>query len=277
MKHHIFAARNLTNDNDLCRDMIELSVRNWDFLRNAYENYFSIREETITETTLLELALRQPQIVQVHKMTASEESVCGADWMWLILGNTGEYLLFYVQAKRLYPNELYYGISQQQTANIIRTRNFYTNLGTDCHALYVFYNYTRFDFNPPPTCNAAGNKKHYGMSFIHADLMPQISQGRTVIDLDEINPYHHPLACLFCTDPDIAHSGDMAKDVAARLNNFYGDEKFITSRLPDTIDLSKLSNRNGKIFATEFLPYFEDGHSPANLLVFKQNGFDKFH
>lgn len=62
--------------------------------------FVSYGEETITETNLLEIRRRHPQIVKVKTLSRRREAILGADWEWHIVGR--KYTLsMRVQAKRV--------------------------------------------------------------------------------------------------------------------------------------------------------------------------------
>ena len=65
--------------------------------------WVSYGEETITETNLLEITRRHPQIVDVRTFPKKVEATNGADWEWHIVGSLRT-LRMRVQAKRLQRN-----------------------------------------------------------------------------------------------------------------------------------------------------------------------------
>lgn len=62
--------------------------------------YVSYGEETITETNLLELRRRHPDMIRLRTFSRKQEALKGADWEWHIIGRSRK-LRMRVQAKRL--------------------------------------------------------------------------------------------------------------------------------------------------------------------------------
>src|SRR5882757_3441201 len=102
MQHQIFEAPSTLHKNDLCRDLMDISRRTWQLLKNAHDYKIGITEETITDINLLELQIRQDNRMFTHKLTKQEETKVGADWIWAFVGRSNQTLILYVQAKRLF-------------------------------------------------------------------------------------------------------------------------------------------------------------------------------
>ncbi|PGC47418.1 hypothetical protein COM24_26525 [Bacillus toyonensis] len=92
--------------NSICECIIETSKKIWFDAKDYYESTISAREETYSESTLLELYRNMPIGQYVFKkVSIREEPENGADWEWYIV--EGEYWIrFAVQAKRLFINDL---------------------------------------------------------------------------------------------------------------------------------------------------------------------------
>lgn len=73
----------------------DLSTWTWAFLRDAP---FRPREETVTESLLVEFKRRGGARVWLQKATVPEETALGLDWAWA-LRVAGAWLLMLVQAK----------------------------------------------------------------------------------------------------------------------------------------------------------------------------------
>ncbi|QXT41158.1 DUF6615 family protein [Gymnodinialimonas ceratoperidinii] len=90
---------------DLLHSLLDLgdaTSRNLDFAHKS--NYLvSFGEETITETNLLELLRRHPDIISVETFSKAKESKNGADWEWTFIGKKYQYSMR-VQAKRIQRN-----------------------------------------------------------------------------------------------------------------------------------------------------------------------------
>ncbi|MDC7762665.1 helix-turn-helix transcriptional regulator [Priestia aryabhattai] len=72
----------------------------WDLLKDANEFGLSIREETITETSLLHIKKMIPKNFFVQQISTQIENKIGADWEWFVI-KEDKWLGFRVQAKRL--------------------------------------------------------------------------------------------------------------------------------------------------------------------------------
>lgn len=86
----------------LLKSLLELAHATSQNLSFAHRNdvYVSYGEETITETNLLELRRRHPQMVRLLTFGKKKEALNGADWEWHIIGRKRK-LRMRVQAKRL--------------------------------------------------------------------------------------------------------------------------------------------------------------------------------
>jgi len=85
---------------DYCRTIQNLAKSTWNQLgAGARDADTPPSETTLTENNLLEIAKRHP-MVRLHKFTAMEESVSGADWLWWI-GDTSRGIALQIQAKKL--------------------------------------------------------------------------------------------------------------------------------------------------------------------------------
>lgn len=89
----------------LCKTFLELGNAVSRNLHLAYGSAISYGEETITESTLLEIWRRHSKIVKIRTFTKRQEARNGADWEWHLIGR--KYTLkMRVQAKRLPKNTL---------------------------------------------------------------------------------------------------------------------------------------------------------------------------
>ena len=90
---------------DLTRTFLELgdaTSRNLEFSHRE-DVFVSYGEETITETNLLEIRRRHPQLVRVRTFPKRKEATNGADWEWHLVGRKRT-LKMRVQAKRVQSN-----------------------------------------------------------------------------------------------------------------------------------------------------------------------------
>ena len=80
----------------------DATSRNLEF-SHCDDVWVSYGEETITETNLLEIRRRHPELVRVRTFPKPLEAKNGADWEWHVVGRTRT-LKMRVQAKRLQRN-----------------------------------------------------------------------------------------------------------------------------------------------------------------------------
>ncbi|WP_313615419.1 DUF6615 family protein [Rhizobium sp.] len=87
---------------DLCVTLLDLgdAVSRNLALAHRDDCHVSYGEETITESSLLEIHRRHPAIVKIKTFTKREEAMNGADWEWHLVGRTYTFKMR-VQAKRL--------------------------------------------------------------------------------------------------------------------------------------------------------------------------------
>ncbi len=90
---------------DLTRTFLDLgdaTSRNLEFSHRE-DVFVSYGEETITESNLLEIRRRHPQLVRVRTFPKRQEATNGADWEWHLIGRKRT-LKMRVQAKRVQSN-----------------------------------------------------------------------------------------------------------------------------------------------------------------------------
>lgn len=162
MQSLIFKSPTAHSNNSLCYDFQDIAVKTWNLLGNAYNNDFAIGEETITDINLLELKMRQPNLVYTKKFSRNAEGVNGADWVWIIVGRNGNTFMLYVQAKKLFLPSLRYKSllhaapnPTEQLDKLILNKFFYP-IGLPIYPIYVFYNYLP-NHNPLIPCNCGRN------------------------------------------------------------------------------------------------------------------------
>ncbi|GAA0542903.1 hypothetical protein FHS83_000321 [Rhizomicrobium palustre] len=90
---------------ELLKTLLELGHATSQNLEFAHQEdvHVSYGEETITETNLLELRRRNPEIIRLKTFTKKKESLIGADWEWHIIGRHRIFRMR-IQAKRLQKN-----------------------------------------------------------------------------------------------------------------------------------------------------------------------------
>jgi hypothetical protein len=120
--------------------LVDLSDWVWALLDRSRSAGFSPREETVTETLLIELASRFPRQVLVHKTTGWEESQIGADFAMAIETRPGVWLHLLAQAKKVQGSpprfrELTRVTARTQAAHLISTAR-----GAGLAAVYLLYN-----------------------------------------------------------------------------------------------------------------------------------------
>ena len=202
MNHLIFKNAGVSH-NSICSDFKDISTKTWNLLGNAYNNNFSIGEETITDINLLELKIRQPNLLYEYKFSRREEGCNGADWAWIIVGKTGKTFMLFVQAKKLFNGSMRY-------ENLIHTKNpteqidklilnkFYFQIGLPIYPIYVFYNYfSSVDYITPCNCSQMLPMQLAGCSYADAfSIRNEIIKGNN--SFKDLKKYQYAWSCLLC-------------------------------------------------------------------------------
>lgn len=88
---------------NLCQTFLELGGLVSRNLELAYGSHISYGEETITESTLLQIWSRHSAIINIETFSKPREAMNGADWEWHLIGSSYT-LKMRIQAKRLAKN-----------------------------------------------------------------------------------------------------------------------------------------------------------------------------
>jgi hypothetical protein len=170
-----------------------------------------LNEETITESTLLNLATAFcGHGLFVRIFTKAEERRNGADWeFWFVQGRRATGLR--VQAKRLFPGGAYSSLNSSgpQTTTLI-------NNAGNCCPVYVFYNDAGAYRSSLPRCSCG---EYRARSYLGCTLAPAVAvahAGRNVASsLQEITiPWH----CLLCEST--AKRTSLPDVIAKNLNKY---------------------------------------------------------
>lgn len=121
----------------------------WNVIGNGVPFDLVPSEETLTDSNLLSIALgtNGQFALTTVRFNKSQESQNGADWEWVFINKTSQFVTLLIQAKKLYPTtDKYEALGKTETAmqqceTLISSAS--TLLATP---LYVLYNYTA---NPP--------------------------------------------------------------------------------------------------------------------------------
>lgn len=197
----------------------ELSQWVWDFMRDAP---FSPREETITESLIVEMARQNIPGSVIAKSTPVEERHRGHDWSWAILTSQG-WVHLMVQAKKLrieaaprYP-ELAYDDGLDQAQRLVDAAR-----GLGALPVYAFYNgpangveaagapveleygacgrhrlvRASFAGKAPWECGASPQ----GVALAHGqDVRDYVAgEGKAKTNRAEVNEHAMPWECFFC-------------------------------------------------------------------------------
>ena len=84
--------------------MDAMAVRTWWNYHDGSECGLAPGEESVTDSNLLDLHRRFPQI-GVHRLSRTRESRVGADWEWWIGSDADRWLCLRIQAKRIYKTD----------------------------------------------------------------------------------------------------------------------------------------------------------------------------
>lgn len=218
------------------------SIYAWAFLDDAHEAGFSPREETLTETILVEMSRRGSGNVRCLKIGQKEETRAGADFAMAVQTRQGLWMNALVQAKKLDQAtgaylELSKASAMEQSERLI----------AEAHArsavpLYVFYNGSamaesgriihlggceqghllRATDGPPWW----GAHTPAGCTAVHASTLEQILQARPrPITPRTLGPVSLPWECLLCPLEDAAGSRDVKLAMTGR-NGWPADDTF---------------------------------------------------
>jgi hypothetical protein len=203
----------------LCKCFKQGSRNIWNQYGDFTERGFSVGEETITETTLLDLVKKMPNLMLSRKFDGvvkpfnkSEERENGADWEWYIIDGE-EWIKFLVQAKKLKFEEqkkgikMYYELKREYSDKTTQCQNLiYHAWKNDFIPIYCFYNF--FDANENEKFIPQSNNDEFptdyellGWTYCYADNVYKEEKNKT---FEEINSNHSPtVASLFCSDKSI--------------------------------------------------------------------------
>ncbi|PEC20583.1 DUF6615 family protein [Bacillus cereus] len=192
--------------NSICECIIETSKKIWFDAKDYYESTILAREETYSESTLLELYRNMPiDQYGFKKVTAPEESKNGADWEWYIV--EGEYWIrFAVQAKKLSIKD-----SQKKTKYLYRYLHSGTEKNSQCNRLlkysyengyipiYSFFNYIKAEDRKgiKITRDVEGQIELLGWTYCFAEkISPTFSDMNN--EFKDIWDFSEPMKTLFC-------------------------------------------------------------------------------
>ncbi len=189
-----------------------LSLQTWHFLRDSP---FHVREETVTETLLVEMS-RSSEPVWIQKSTTSEEASDGMDWA-MAVHHRNRWFVAYVQAKNLFGTQfgtyrdLRSPSSEEQARKLIRASNLDGAL-----PLYAFFNKEVSPYIAGAVVDLGGctmrtlnrgagnpwtnNQSPLGVTLAHAQdvldyvIPPPAANQRA----SSVNSYAMPWECLLC-------------------------------------------------------------------------------
>jgi len=125
----------------ICANFRKEAGRIWNQMHDAQKLGISLSEETITETSLYNIARKhRSKDVLIVPATKPQEAKHGADWEWWFTRN-GKGIGFRVQAKRLFPSGRYESLLKkkmpfQQLDKLVLKAH-----ADDLNPLYCFYNF----------------------------------------------------------------------------------------------------------------------------------------
>jgi len=195
-------------------DMDGLAIETWGRIARGDARGIRLREDTITETNLLDLDMWHPNL-RVHRFNQTAENVVGGDWDWF-LGSGNSWFRLRIQAKRM--DDLEY--RQLQHEGALGDSYQYDTLIRVSEAeriptfpYYVFFNGWRgwpagVQWHGCPGGRTLANCIHasmreFGCSAIPARLVRAIHAGRGVAgrQVTEYLPWSVPWSWLFGPDP----------------------------------------------------------------------------
>ena len=171
----------------------------------------SLGEETITDTVLLELAIRHPTEVAMYKFNRTEKGKTGADWIWCVTDGKLWFEML-VQAKKLDQTTMIYPCINRYIGNT-RTRQIDRIIdvanSVEITPMYCFYNFfdvSRFRLPWHSCCISPGLFYNlFGCSMAHAPAvrMLQSHDFSNVINISL--PWHCIVCCFFRNGRSLPH------------------------------------------------------------------------
>ncbi|RXT14873.1 DUF6615 family protein [Ammoniphilus sp. CFH 90114] len=190
----------------------------WNQFGDFTEKGFSVGEETITETTLLDLVKKMPNLMLSRKFEAAikpfnkaEERDNGADWEWYIIDGE-EWIKFLVQAKKLKTElqkkkiKMYYELKREYKDGTTQCQNLIYHAWTNGFIpIYCFYNFFDVSENEkflPESGDVAfpADYELLGWTYCYADMVYKYEKNKT---FEEMQSFTTTVASIFCSDKSI--------------------------------------------------------------------------
>lgn len=217
---------------DVCQTFQFLASRVWDLSAISARHQLSLGEETITDTVLLELAMRHPTEGAMYKFNRTEEGKTGADWIWCV---TDGHLWFemLVQAKKLDRTTMTYprinrNIGNTSTRQIDQIINVANLSGiTPMYCFYNFFDVTRF-CPPWHICCMYSNlfSNLFGCSMAHAPAI-RMQQSHNFSNISRISlPWHCIVCCFFQGGRSLPHR---VRNACLELHERGGSEQSVSN------------------------------------------------
>ena len=201
---------------DLAQLLTGLSLFAWQFLDRAEAAGFSPREETISETLLVEMTSQAPQRVLVHKTSTAEEVQTGADFAWAINIDGSLWLNLLVQAKKLNCRSRMYQELRGESAITQAINLLAEAAGSEAVPLYLFYNGRSLGDDGAllelnacsrgslvrgsegPLWASHGSQTPAGCTVAAAEAVKELLLDGRARDLSEVRRIAAPWECLLC-------------------------------------------------------------------------------
>jgi hypothetical protein len=206
------------NNEKICKCFKQGSRNIWNQYGDFFELNFSVGEETITETTLIDLVKKLPNTMLSKKFEAAinpfnkaDERENGADFEWYIIDGD-EWIKFLVQAKKLKFAEqakgikMYYELKREYEDKTTQCQNLIYNAWKhDFIPLYCFYNF--FDVIENGKFIPQSNNEDFpvdyelmGWTYTYADIVYKDERNKK---FEDIYSDTKTVASLFCSDKSI--------------------------------------------------------------------------
>lgn len=259
------------NTTAICRTFAGLAIRTWNDLRDGY-NYFSpIGEESITDFNILTLNRLHPDEVISYKFDKwTEEPITGADWEWWFV-SSDDYFGVRVQAKKLKSGEFkYYYMDEDSGSTGIKQYDQLIKMAAQdkCHPLYCFYNY--WDIKNSPViwnCQTFNQVAELlGCSIADAHRVKKEILSNKTPHIRDMGKISWPWMCVVCchgySDPD-ANLPKRVRDFISNIADREADVPDVTKEPPFHVQAILSDSNKNEI----------SGENPFNLagiLVIKE-------
>ncbi len=209
----------------------------WNRMDTAARLGLSLSEETLTESSLYDIALaHQGRDFKIDLASKPAESKHGADWEWWFIRGARAFP-FRVQAKRLFRNGLYQALYKpgpnryDQLDRLVRVSK-----NANCIPLYCFFNFPHPRFNGFNKCRHDYRRPSFWGCTLAFPHSVRQAQSNKVKDLSDVMYPWHMLVCQSDRTDLLGAASNFVRDVAGR--DYVVHPQVIPDRVSRLIEMS---------------------------------------